>query len=157
MAHQLGSKKYVTGLKSEKRRKKDPRLAVWMGAFLSWLCSTTMVPHTPFYIEEDEEVPFFDFTSCSAPASTEASQVILLSWRGPATTQVLHVRVQHRCIVAQVQHLLQPAWERAAGWCCACSALGPPRPRSKAAAPASRGAPLARIPHDFGSDGDAQL
>jgi hypothetical protein len=112
MAHQLGSKKYVTGLKSEKRRKKDPRLAVWMGAFLSWLCSTTMVPHTPFYIEEDEEVPFFDFTSCSAPASTEASQVILLSWRGPATTQVLHVRVQRRCIVVQVQHLLQPAWER---------------------------------------------
>jgi hypothetical protein len=38
-----------------------------------------------------------------------------------------------------------------------CLALGPPRPRSTAAAPASRRVSPARVLHDFGSDGDAQL
>jgi hypothetical protein len=80
MAHQLGSKKYVTSSKSGKRRKKTlPRLVGWTSTFLSWLYSTmitAMVPCTPFYIEEDDEGPFFDLASCSAPASTTASQVI---------------------------------------------------------------------------------
>jgi hypothetical protein len=70
---------------------------------------------TAFYVEEDDEGSFFDLASCSALASTVASQVIrgalLLSRRGPAATQVLRV-VQCHYIIVLVQHLLQLVRER---------------------------------------------
>jgi hypothetical protein len=74
-----------------------------------------MAPCTAFYVEEDVEGSFFNLSSCSALASTVASQVIrgalLLSQRGPAATQVLRV-VQCHYIIVLVQHLLQLVWER---------------------------------------------
>jgi hypothetical protein len=74
-----------------------------------------MASCTAFYVEEDDEGSFFDLASCSALASTAASQVIrgalLLSRRGPAATQVLRV-VQCHYIIGLVQHLLQLVRER---------------------------------------------